>query len=342
MSIISQRITKIELGPAQYHQNLTMFPLVETEPRDADFLLLDEALEAGLARVTEISEGGSVPELKFINQAARPILLLDGEELIGAKQNRIVNLTILVPAQTTIVIPVSCVEQGRWHSQSAAFKAAKRTHFASGRSRKANRVTESLQNSGSRRGNQGEVWEDIETKFRRFDVNSPTAAAATIYEARGNELENYRQAFSPITNQTGVLFAINGKALGLDLFDSPKPLQSLLPGLIESYALDALDQREENSPAQPAPAATATKLLSNCAAAEISVFPAIGLGDDLRLQSAKVTGGALALGERVVHLCAFRPPQQETSNHPRRGSRITRASARRRQYQIPDENEFFD
>jgi hypothetical protein len=41
--------------------------------------------------------------------------LLDGEELIGAKQNRALNLTILAPAKQVIVIPVSCVEAGRWH-----------------------------------------------------------------------------------------------------------------------------------------------------------------------------------------------------------------------------------
>ena len=73
-----------------------------------------EALDAGLARVEEVSEGGSVPELRFTNSAAMPILIVDGEELVGAKQNRVANLTILAPAKTTIRIPVSCVEAGRW------------------------------------------------------------------------------------------------------------------------------------------------------------------------------------------------------------------------------------
>ena len=41
---------------------------------------------------------GSVPELRFVNECGAPVLLLDGEELVGAKQNRIINLTILVAA----------------------------------------------------------------------------------------------------------------------------------------------------------------------------------------------------------------------------------------------------
>jgi hypothetical protein len=45
-------------------------------------------------------------------------LLLDGEQLVGAKQNRIPNMIVLVAAQTEVTIPVSCVEQGRWGYQA--------------------------------------------------------------------------------------------------------------------------------------------------------------------------------------------------------------------------------
>jgi hypothetical protein len=38
----------------------------------------------------------------------------DGEQLVGAKQNRILNMTVLVAAETEVTIPVSCVERGRW------------------------------------------------------------------------------------------------------------------------------------------------------------------------------------------------------------------------------------
>ena len=59
-------------------------------------------------------QAGSVPFLKVANRADRPLLPLDGEELLGAKQNRILNTTVRVAAHTEVTIPVSCVEQGRW------------------------------------------------------------------------------------------------------------------------------------------------------------------------------------------------------------------------------------
>ena len=42
-------------------------------------------------------------------------------EPIGAKQNRVANLTLLISAATTTTIPVSCVEQDRWSFQSDEF-----------------------------------------------------------------------------------------------------------------------------------------------------------------------------------------------------------------------------
>ena len=70
---------------------------------------IDRELANGEAIVTEISEQGHVPELQFVNQAEMGVLLVDGEELIGAKQNRILNISILAPAQCALKIPVSCL-----------------------------------------------------------------------------------------------------------------------------------------------------------------------------------------------------------------------------------------
>ena len=78
------------------------------------YLTLDNAIPPGWLEIREVSGQGSVPELLALNRAPQPVLIVDGEELIGARQDRIVNLTILVPALATLVIPVSCVEAGRW------------------------------------------------------------------------------------------------------------------------------------------------------------------------------------------------------------------------------------
>ena len=99
MSILSQTLSEIEILPARTLGGLTVFALVAPlrATGERSYRTLDEAIAAGAARVTEISHAGSVPELCFVNEGDLPVLLLDGEELSGAKQNRILNLTILCP-----------------------------------------------------------------------------------------------------------------------------------------------------------------------------------------------------------------------------------------------------
>ena len=119
--IIGDYLSSIELGDMQQHKNMAVFPLFTSLNHGPEYLTLKEALALGVLTITEISEGGSVPNLKAINKGDLPIFLLDGEELAGAKQNRVLNTTILLKEHSETIIPVSCTEQGRWSYRSSEF-----------------------------------------------------------------------------------------------------------------------------------------------------------------------------------------------------------------------------
>ena len=106
MKIIQETLNLLSCGAAVSLSNLSVMPLLTNAGNEPDYLTLDEALARGDVRVTETSEAGEVPELRLENRADQPVLLVDGEELVGAKQNRVLNLTILAPAKATITIPV--------------------------------------------------------------------------------------------------------------------------------------------------------------------------------------------------------------------------------------------
>ena len=141
---IKTYLAQAKIGRKQSYKNLALFPLLSTYSLDLDYLLLDEALSEGVIEVIEVGEGGTVPELKVINKSPRMILILDGEELVGAKQNRIVNTTILIQGNGTVVIPVSCVEQGRWSYESPRFSSKERVMSPSLRAMKSEQVQFSL------------------------------------------------------------------------------------------------------------------------------------------------------------------------------------------------------
>ncbi len=304
MELINDTLAALSLAAPQTFSNLTVFPLVAPNGRDADYLVLDEALQRKLARITEISEGGSVPELAFENDADEGVLLLDGEELVGARQNRVLNITVLVGGHKRVVIPVSCVEQGRWRYNSDEFASADRAMFLKARSKNAQQVSASLRESGTRRSDQSEIWNDIAEKSASFFCRSESGAMSDVYEQEKVRLNEYVNAVRPGAGQCGAVFAIDGKVVGLEVFDSPGTYARYLPKLVRSYAMDAAETRRPN-PVLPVEEAV-RRFIAEMTAAATQSFRALGEGEDVRIESGTIAGGALVHGERVVHLAAFR------------------------------------
>jgi hypothetical protein len=270
---------------------------------------LSEAISQHLVQITEVSEGGSVPQLLLVNEATQPVLLLDGEELVGAKQNRVLNLTVLVPAMSKTVIPVSCIEQGRWHWRSRHFEAANRTLYASARAEKMAQVSQSMREEDSYRSDQHAIWESIGRKAANFEMHSPTGAASDLYEDRSALLDHMVSQVKPQTDQVGAAFMVRGRLVGAELFGSAQGFSSLLPKLVRSYGLDAIDARESTRVrrrrAASDPATLVKTFLAKLLSATALRKRALGLGEDLRLEEHDLVGAALVHEGEVVHLSAF-------------------------------------
>ena len=303
---IDQSFASLRIGTPAIHLNLALFPLFDDGEKPSDYLLLDDALDRNLARVTEVSADGRVPELAFENDSAEKILLVDGDELVGAKQNRVLNLSILVGSRQKLVIPVSCVEQGRWRYHSRDFRSARRSLFAKARAKKMRQVTESLRLNQDRRSNQSEVWADVAGKVAFCQADSDTLAMADAYESRGRQLSAYVSAFRAERDQRGAVVAIDGKPVGLELFDSANAFARYLEKLVRSYALDAIETEVGKTVA--AFEADVRRFLDSIRSAAAERFPAVGEGEDIRLTGEGVSGGALMANGRVVHLAGFAMP----------------------------------
>lgn len=306
---------RVRVGPATERHNLTIFPLfADDHVAPAEYIPVGAAIRAGSARITEISEGGSVPTLNLENLTDIPILIIDGEELLGARQNRISNLTILAPGKHTLPLPVSCVERGRWSYRSREFAESPDIAYHGARAKKARAVTLNLAMSGSRVSDQSEVWEEIDAISSKLGFSSPTSAMQDVYQSRRTTIEEYLTGVSVADDQIGAIFAINGTPAGVEMFDSPETLRTYMPKILRSYALDAL----ANQTLAPAKAndAEAERLLDSILELDARSFPAIGLGNDLRIDSPNITGGALAHEGRVIHLAAFQTSLQKPAPGP--------------------------
>lgn len=327
MRTLQEEFSHIEIGGSSEFRNLALFPLLRPSiPAPAmDYLLLEDGIAQGKVRVTELHAGGSVPELRLENNADLPVLLVDGEELVGAKQNRVLNLTILAPAKQTTAIPVSCVEAGRWRMASADLTPADHVMYSLGRGEQMAQVTASMRSSGTRKSDQGAIWRNIAAKAVRLRTSSPTGAMSAIYERHASAVEEFARAFTWQEGQCGVAFAISGRILGLEIFDHPEVMHKFFQKLVRSYALDALDiTPTEGRTSVEAVCALVTQIGVASSFAE----QALGIGKDVRFDGPGIGGAALWAHERYLHICAF-ANNGKSSDRPGFWTRITRPSHRR-------------
>jgi hypothetical protein len=298
------------------HRGVVVTPLFPRRTPVAAYLTLDEALPRGLA-ITEVSEAGSVPELAVHNPLDERVLLYDGEELVGAKQNRILNVTVLVEARATLPIPVSCVEQGRWARRSNRFDTAGHISHAELRRRKA----ETLAARPLARGlAQAEVWDAVQDKATRMGVHSPTAANADVFRHHQARLRELEDAFPLEPGQSGALLAL-GDELCLDWVSRPDAFSVLWPKLRAGYLLDALEQLDGH----PTPVERIGGFADEVTEAPTAHQPSAGLGSDLRLRGPGVIGSGLQLDGELLQLSAF----TSDDGGARAFGRIARPSSRR-------------
>lgn len=319
---------QVEGGRAVSFRNLAVWPLVrkgwDGQPK---YLLTGEAIGQGRLEVMEVDMMGHVPELLVRNRCKEMVLLLDGEELVGAKQNRIVNTTILLAAQSSTKIPVSCVERGRWRHISEHFTPGRHSPAAL-RAAKTKAVTRNLVATGTAHADQGEVWAQVSRYAVAANVHSPTDAMHEIFEKREDDLRSYADKFPYPKGASGCVVAIGGRFAAVDLFDKAETLAKVWERLLGGYILDAIVASNGRDAAFPEE--MAEKLMAQVRDCQGREYPTVGLGKDLRFDDAGVCGSLLAYEGRAVHLCAFPNDGRTENDEGTPQGRIESPSRRRR------------
>jgi hypothetical protein len=321
-------LEKVKLGGKQSHLNMALFPLLAPDAGEPDYMILEEALGQRAVEITEVSQGGSVPDLKLINKSPNKLLVVDGEELVGAKQNRIVNATFLMAGLSEINIPVSCVEQGRWAYHSHNFASGKKVMSAGLRLKNQREVAMNLKEGIGYRSDQGMIWDELALKSERMKVHSPTGAMADLFDGQKDRLGEYLKAFRLVECQVGAVFAINGGVVGLECFGYQQTFSKFFSKLVQSYALDALDWLEDAGKTQVS-SESVRHFLEGVQKAPGRSHPSLGLGENIRFEDDLFSGASLVHEGRVLHLSAFshnghksdatKVPFQRFSQRKRRG-----------------------
>jgi hypothetical protein len=295
----------LSLGTPQRIGALDVIPLLRAGTSAEADLLAHEALANGALEVLE-KDGGVVQELLAHNKGPRPVVIIEGETLVGARQNRIVAHTVVVGPGREVVVPVGCMEHGRWHFTSAQFASgASPSEWKVRREIKAS-VMRSRSEGGGAVLNQSALWDRVEQELATAEVLSSTADYHELVSRRMGDAASLLSGVRPIAGQVGFLALCDGLLVAIDLVGSAATWSHLAERAVRSL-LPAASDPEASASRPGARRLSAGEWLQVVGAARIARRPAIGLGDDFELAADGLIGSGVWLDGHPAHLSAFAP-----------------------------------
>jgi hypothetical protein len=172
------------------------------------------------------------------------------------------------------------------------------------------------------------VWEEVAANMCAAAVPSPTMAMHDVVDQRRDSLTGFIEAMKYPAHARGIMAAIDGRFVALDLYDNPATLERIWTRLITGYAMDAIVRNQELDKGKQFTAKGAAALLEHVGEIECQAFQSVGIGEDWRFEATDVLGQALVAEGECVHLCAF--PNDAAGRQQDPGSSILPPSSRRR------------
>ena len=226
--------TPVRLG------RLTVFPIVlATEKKLHGVLTMDQALAKKLLVIEELKDA-QVSKARFRNKSAeKMIFLMAGEVITGGKQNRTLTTDALLGPKSAVVLPLYCVQRGRWQG-AAGFGGATTVAPQAVRARAAGKA------------GQKEVWDEVARANRRLDSSTSSDDLAAAMNKPEN-VERLAKLRRPIvqklpTGCVGVVVARGGRIVGTDMFNSTELFtamrEKVLNSYLSQYQSDAKDEPE--------------------------------------------------------------------------------------------------
>ncbi|MHC4601161.1 MAG: ARPP-1 family domain-containing protein [Planctomycetota bacterium] len=234
-------------GPFTF-QNLSLYLVHGPDRFDGkDILTLKEAMEQ---KKVVVHETGNVQKLAIENVSDREVFIQSGDIVKGGKQDRILQVDVILPARSGVVPVASfCVEAGRWRPRGR--ESVRRFGSSGGRFSK-----KCLKLATRRSQKQGEVWDKVRetqkdiasnTGYRPERTQSPSSMQLAMEDkSLGEWVKTYRKKFGDVVkgkkDVIGYAFALNDKINCADVYGSHALFLKLWDKLFKSTAIEAVSE----------------------------------------------------------------------------------------------------
>ena len=297
---------EIRVNSIQREKELTVLQF-STDVQDSfKYISLTQAIEKNQLEIKEVSQAADVNNLAVFNLSKDYVFLMDGDILEGAKQNRVVNTSVLLAPNSKMILPVSCVEQGRWNFVSDKFKEANYTAPMKMRANKAKRVRESLDNARGHESDQGEVWEGVSGYSMSFNVDSRTSNLSDIYNNKAEDFDKFISAFKIDGASNGITLFVRKQLLSIDTFNRKDIYSQYFTKILKSAAFETFHLKDSKEhPTEAEVLYKAKTFFDSLEEMDYKEFDGPGVGIEKRFQSDNLTGVQLNYKDHLIHLSAL-------------------------------------
>ncbi|KAF0147642.1 MAG: hypothetical protein FD143_3021 [Ignavibacteria bacterium] len=290
----------------QTQKSLSIVQFISSNIDTFDYVSLGRAASEKMIELVELKDGASVNDIFVINHSDKYIFMMDGDIIEGAKQNRVINTSVLLAPKVKTQVHVSCVEQGRWHHVSESFTPSDYVAPANMRQMKNEDVLYSIKLNKKAYADQGKVWSKVAENHKEFDIKSQTQNLSDLAIAREDDFKKFIESFKSEEGVNGIALFNGNKFVGLDLFNCEVVFQEYFPKTLKGAAMQFLNIKAPTKKIDESE--LKYKLLETMDKIEglqKATFNGVGVGAEDRFQDEKLNGFALMFDKKLIHLTAM-------------------------------------
>ena len=197
---------------------------------------MNKALQDGRLKINEHTEGATVNTLQATNTSGDTIYMMQGEVVVGGKQDRMLAQDVLIAPGATLDIGAFCVEHGRWTENGSGANFTTTVGFAAQDVRKVAAVEQE----------QSRVWEEVEGEMRANNAPSSTGSYAHLMNDKEFQAERlrYRERLKDLPAScigiVGVIAVSGDRVIGCDILATEELFRQAYLQLIDAYIAEAL------------------------------------------------------------------------------------------------------
>lgn len=326
------KMPNFEIGKRIESNGLTVFPLYLEQELETSVKSGLTMIDEGFVKVKEVSDAGRVPTLYVINDCEDQVLFVEGDQLVGAKQNRICNSSVLIASKSFAEIPVSCVEQGRWARKSSAFASSNNSATPQMRKilkeskRKARKefivqqdpaqledpASVVHEHAAVHKASQGDVWDKVEAMQFMHVSPSHTSSMEDVFNSKSEYIERAMHTFKYPKGAQGWIIAINGEIETIEMFGKKSLCENVWDRVMRGCVLETLGKvgqrhRGKKGTMPKIERVKEQQVFKACGRLRKLAWErvaAVSAGEEYRGDDGSLIGSQLQIDGQLVHLSA--------------------------------------